>query len=183
MTEEKLIIKVYVSNLGAYNSGNLTGKWITLPVGDIDEIYKEDREQYGNLPGYGDEYFISDYEAPFKIDQYDNLKELNELTESLQENGLENLKDIYHYLDDLDIIFLPYLYEFGGDLNEIIQANGMDAQEVARATYFGDVKSWLDDYIFINGYGNFESMNECEFQKMLKNNSLQIIKEYKAENL
>lgn len=175
------IIKVYVSNLGAYNNGNLTGKWTALPVEDINEIYKEDREQCGNLPGYGDEYFISDYEAPFKIDEYDNLNELNELAKSLQENYLTSLEDIYRYLDNLDDIFLPFLYAFNGDISEV--SIDMDPQEAARATYFGNIKNWLDDYIYINEEGNFESMNQFEFEEMLKKNSEQIIEEYKAENL
>ena len=56
-------------------------------------------------------------------------------------------------------------------------------QEVARAVFFGDIHNWLDDYIFINSYGNCESMSEYQFQKMLEENADRIIDEYKEENL
>lgn len=54
-------IRVYVSNLGAYNSGVLTGEWTTLPVKDVKSIYDNDHQKYGTVSGYGEEYFISDY--------------------------------------------------------------------------------------------------------------------------
>ena len=34
--------------------------------------------------------------------------------------------------------------------------------EAARATYFGKIESWNDEYIKFNAYGNLESMSEYE---------------------
>ena len=34
--------------------------------------------------------------------------------------------------------------------------------EAARATFFGKIDSWNDEYIKFNGYGNLESMDEYE---------------------
>ena len=34
--------------------------------------------------------------------------------------------------------------------------------EAARATFFGKINSWTDEYIKINAYGNLESMSEYD---------------------
>lgn len=77
-------IKIYLTNLGKYNEGDLVGKWVELPVDDFGPILKEIgiNEQY-------EEWFITDYEAPFKIEEYDNIEELNELAKEC-----ENFSDI-----------------------------------------------------------------------------------------
>ena len=64
-------INVYVSSLGAYNAGELTGQWTKLPVASV----KEDIIDKIN-GAVGDEYFISDYEAPFKIGEDDSLEKI-----------------------------------------------------------------------------------------------------------
>jgi hypothetical protein len=46
------------------------------------------------------------------------------------------------------------LYSFDDDFFDTYFSNPMEA---ARATFFGDIKSWGDDYIMFNGYGNLES--------------------------
>lgn len=177
--EQSLDIKVFVSNLGAYNAGELTGEWVQLPVKNIKDIYKRDREKFGNVLGYGEEYFITDYEAPFKISECDNLNELNKLAKSFKENELKTIEDVYDFLEDPGEILEP-LYEFNGDLSEI--ADGMTAQEVGRAVFFGNIWNWNDDYIRFDGYGNFESLSEYEWQKELKEHANEIIDQYKEEN-
>ena len=37
--------------------------------------------------------------------------------------------------------------------------------EAARATFFGKINSWTDEYIKINAYGNLESMSEYDVLK------------------
>ena len=37
--------------------------------------------------------------------------------------------------------------------------------EAARATFFGNIQSWNDDYIRINSYGNLESLTEYDALK------------------
>ena len=56
-------------------------------------------------------------------------------------------------------------------------------QDVARAVFFGDIHNWLDPYIFLNGYGNCESMTEYDFQRMLEDHADEIIDEFKMENI
>jgi hypothetical protein len=41
--------------------------------------------------------------------------------------------------------------------------------EAARATFFGKIDSWSDEYIKFNGYGNLESMDEYEVLEEIDN--------------
>lgn len=80
------MIRIYLTNLGKYNEGELVGRWVELPCSDFEEILKEigiDGEEY-------EEYFITDYETDIglKIDEYDNLDELNDIAE--ETDGLGN---------------------------------------------------------------------------------------------
>lgn len=50
--------------------------------------------------------------------------------------------------------------------------------EAARAVFFGDIQSWMDDYIRFNGYGNLESISEYEREKELKESADEIVQEY-----
>lgn len=174
-----MIIKVFVSNLAKYNDGELTGRWTTLPVDDVNKDILDKLELGGNShDGYNHDWFISDYEAPFKINEYDDLYALNELAEALE--NYDSIEDVYNALDDKEAIYLPELFD---DLDDLIEALGVDPVEAARATFFGKIQNWNDDYFCINEVGNFESMNEYQFQKMLENSANDIVKQFASENL
>ena len=174
-----MIIKVFVSNLAKYNGGELNGQWTTLPVDDVNRDILDKIDFVGDSEhGYRDEWFISDFEAPFKIDEYDNLYALNELAEALE--SYDTIEDIYNAIDDKESIYLPELFD---NLDELIGALCVDPVEAARATFFGNIQNWDDDYFYINEVGNLESMNEYQFQKMLKDNASEIVDEFKKENL
>lgn len=165
-------IKVFVSNLAKYNDGELTGQWTTLPVEDVNKDILEP------IDAVGKEWFISDYEAPFKIDEYDNLYQLNKLAEALED--FDTIEDVYNALDDREATGCEDVYDFDDDFFDTMFSS---KQEVARAVFFGDIHNWLDPYIFINVYGNCESMNEYEYRKMINNYADEIISQFKEENL
>ena len=174
-----MIIKVFVSNLAKYNDGELNGQWTTLPVDDVNKDILDKLELGGNShDGYNHDWFISDYEAPFKINEYDDLYALNELAEALE--SYDTIEEVYNAIDDKEAIYLPELFD---DLDELIEVLGVDPVEAARATFFGKIQNWDDDYFFINEVGNLESMNEYQFQKMLEDNASAIVDEFKEENL
>ena len=165
-------INVFVSNLAKYNDGELTGQWTTLPVDDVNKDILEP------IDAVGKEWFISDYEAPFKIDEYDNLYALNELAEALED--YDTIEDVYNALDDREATGCEDVYEFDDDFFDTMFES---KQEVARAVFFGDIHNWLDPYIFLNGCGNCESMTEYDYQEMLNNHASEIISQFKEENL
>lgn len=74
--------RVFITNLGKYNEGELVGKWLDLPCDDLEEelasIGVADDSQY-------EEYFITDYENDwdYPVDEYEDLWVLNELAEQL----------------------------------------------------------------------------------------------------
>ena len=172
-------INVFVSNLAKYNDGELTGQWTTLPVDDVNKDILDKLDLGGDSKhGYHDEWFISDYEAPFKIDEYDNLYALNELAEALED--YDTIEDVYNALDDREATGCEDVYDFDDDFFDTMF---LSKQEVARAVFFGDIHNWLDRYIFINGCGNCESMTEYDFQDMLKDHADEIIDEFKMENI
>ncbi len=93
------MMKIYLTNLGKYNEGELLGEWVKLPATEeeLEAVFErikisDEPDENGN---YYEEYFITDYETDIdglKIGEYDNLEELNELAETLEgmdENELE----------------------------------------------------------------------------------------------
>ena len=73
-------MKIFITNLAKYNEGVLIGGWICLPM---DEMKLQSK--INNILGSCEEIFISDYEAPIIIGEYDNISELNEFAEKLDE--------------------------------------------------------------------------------------------------
>lgn len=171
-------ISIYVSNIGAYNSGALTGEWTTLPVDDIKEIFEKDRKKFGNCADYGEEYFITDYEAPFHIGEYENIGELNKLARAFQDDGLDDLSDVYNALENPDDITAAPI-EFDDDAIELL--TGGDATKAAQMATFGHI-NWMDDYIRLDGYGNFESMTAWDWCEELNRLGDEIVGQYAYEN-
>ena len=51
------------------------------------------------------------------------------------------------------------IYYFDDDFFDMYFSSPMDA---ARATFFGKIESWNDEYIRFNAYGNLESLSEYD---------------------
>lgn len=173
-------IKVYVSNLGAYNAGTLTGDWTTLPVENVKAIFEADRKKYGEVEGYGEEYFITDYEAPFKVEEFENLHELNNLAKALKNNHLDTIEDVFYSLESPENIYISAPVEFDDDTFEELTL-GMSKMEVARATNFGEI-NWSDELIRVDELGNFETLSTENWYRELNENSQEIVKEFAEEN-
>lgn len=139
------MLKIYLTNLGKYNEGELVGEWVELPA--TDEELEKVKERIG-INKFYEEWFITDYETNFgfKVDEYANLDELNgmaetldnlsdteiEIMEALTENGydledaLETLDNVIYYSDCEDMEDVAYKYiEETGLLNNV-------PQEIAR---------------------------------------------------
>lgn len=82
-------IKIFLTNLGKYNEGELIGKWFTLPIDDLSEAL----DKIGVYPNSEyEEFFISDYEAPFPIREYESIDKLNEIAELMEVMEDEDIK-------------------------------------------------------------------------------------------
>lgn len=61
-----------------------------------------------------------------------------------------------------DICGDSQIYDFDDyALNDLLM--GKDPIEIVRMTVFGNINSWLDNYIWINGYGNLESCCDLKY--------------------
>lgn len=159
-------IRILITNLGAYNEGNLLYDWLTLPFDEEDlqnalDNIGIDGEQY-------EEYFISDYEAPFSIGEYDNIDRLNEVAEALQDvdfSGridVEEAFNLAHSAEEAGLI--SDAYEHVGDIVDDEQLDEMVAH-IARDDGWRRVRYFLagiefanEDYYWLNGYANAESL-------------------------
>lgn len=96
------MLRVYLTDLAAYNNGYFVGEWIELPINvDVLERHIIDvLNKGGSISGDGkhEEYFITDYEweekTMFEIDEYDNIYRLNEQVGLLDEFEDIELKKI-----------------------------------------------------------------------------------------
>lgn len=70
---------------------------------------------------------------------------------------------------------LEYLeaYEFDEDFFDTFFAGKVI--EAVRATFFGDIQNWSDEYIRFNGYGNLESLSEYAYERELQDSKEEII--------
>lgn len=78
-------VRIYIADLAAYNDGKLIGEWVDLPA-DEDELEAiMDRLSHGGQQDIA----IHDYEAPFKIDEYDGIVALNEAVQTLEDADID----------------------------------------------------------------------------------------------
>ena len=165
-------INVYVSSLGAYNEGVLTGQWTTLPV---DNVQKEILDKIDG--SVGDEFFISDYEAPFKIYEFADIRAVNNLARALE--NFEDLEEVYWSIDERENLSIPEVYEFD---EEFFEEMFSSPAEAVRATFFGNIQNWMDDYIYFDGYGNLQSMTKSQHKESIQNAADEIIEQFCEDN-
>ncbi len=130
-------MKIYITDLEAYNRGFLIGSWLELPM-DIDELNKNIKDV--NFKGQKacndnylhEEFFITDYEADISISEYDNIYVLNEIAEALAE------------FDENDLLKFKFLVHEGYSERDIIE-KGLDNYEV-EIYDFSDNTSFTDTF-------------------------------------
>ena len=168
---------IYLTDLQAYNEGNLVGKWIQLPLTEfelsqaISEVLTEgeticDSEDH-------EEIFITDYESDYSIEEYDNVYKLNELAEAISE------------FSEYDLLKFRYLVYESINQDEILK-NGLDtydvdiydysnntsftdtfellAQDFINEGMFGEIPKSLEYYIDYSAIARDLRMDYCEFE-------------------
>lgn len=96
------MLKVFVTDLSAYNKGYLIGEWVDLPIVDIDDCIKhvllKGEDVCAKEYGYEEheEYFITDWEWEdvdvFHVDEYENIHNLNNQLKLLKNETTYTLK-------------------------------------------------------------------------------------------
>jgi len=82
-------MRVYITDLEAYNNRHLVGAWYELPMNeDLLAESIENELQKGkeicNSSHHHEEYFITDYQCDYmKIDEYESLTKLNKIAQKM----------------------------------------------------------------------------------------------------
>lgn len=93
-------MKIYLTNLGKYNEGELIGEWVELPVAqeELQKVF----ERIGINEEY-EEYFITDYECDlYEVGEYENIDKLNDIAERIKELDEEESKVVKALIQKLD---------------------------------------------------------------------------------
>lgn len=151
------ILKVFLANLSAYNRGDLIGEWVTLPV-DEDELKETIDHVLAQGEPNDEEYFITDYESDFfgRIGEYDNIDELNEMSERIQDaveyHGKEAviaiIRDMYTLPEAVDVLNssdFSVLY----DVYDVYDLGIVYVQD----GFFGDVPEHVERYFDYEALG------------------------------
>lgn len=104
------MLKVYITDLAAYNEGHLIGKWIELPM-DSEELSQEIKsvlEEGSEASGFGEEheeYFITDWEFTdgyefISMSEYINVHNVNEELEKFESLDENDLKRVSFLIDN-----------------------------------------------------------------------------------
>lgn len=109
---------------------------------------------------------------------------LEQFKEEIKQYNFEGkeafLKDCLEYLDGrtgvLDDLYHELISSKCDTLEELVYSIS-SKEEVARAIYFGNIKSWNDTHFFFNAYGNIESENDYEYYKRFIDYKETILKE------
>lgn len=77
-------VRIYIADLEAYNAGKLRGEWVDLPsYGELKDVV--DRMSHGGRSDWA----IHDYEAPFRIEEFEDVFALDAAMEKAEAEGLD----------------------------------------------------------------------------------------------
>ena len=158
------MLKVYLTDLKAYNDGALVGKWIELPMSEenLNQELKEVLEQ-GEKAVNGDnheEYFITDYEwediSMFEVGEYSNLTKLNQDVEQLEELDKEQLRAVNFLLEEQ---LAKDITEAISKVDDVIIYEDQSMSDVAynlieECYNIKDIPSIISNYIDYEAIGN-----------------------------
>lgn len=173
-------IKVALTNLGQYNEGHLNYVWLDLPATEeeIEEAMKEigiGSKRWDG--GEYEEYFISDYEAPFSIGEYSDVWQLSDSLSDLDNAGLlDDIINLYEDMTDINtLINLAHQSDNEELVQDIISTDELDDIVAHQAHAYGWERvfyllrgiEWMnEDYYTFNGYGNIENLTSDYIESM-----------------
>jgi len=152
-------MKIYITDLEAYNNGHLVGQWVTLPLGEDSLCELNEEVLYQGRKACEDEHhheetFITDWECDYMdIEEYSDIYKLNEIAEQMES------------FDDDEIIAIKLLMENGvvSNLDEAIEKRdeihntGETRMEDVAYNYANDcmeIPKHLEFYIDYEKMGN-----------------------------
>lgn len=152
-------MRVYITDLEAYNQGHLVGTWHRLPMNEDllaeaieNELYKG--RLACNSDHHHEEYFITDWECNYMaIGEYDSLTKLNKIAETMED------------LEEVEKVAVTLLLNAGvvDDLDDAIEnidnihCTGETSMENIAYNYV-DESGYLDNKDSLSSYFNFDAL-------------------------
>ena len=99
-------MRVYITDLEAYNNGHLVGSWYQLPMNEdlLAESIENELQRGKEIcesEHFHEEYFITDYECEYmEIGEYSNLNKLNEIAEAMETIAEDGVKAINFLMEN-----------------------------------------------------------------------------------
>lgn len=143
------MLKIYITDIAAYNAGSLIGEWVDLPL-ENDELSSKIKDilvrgsKYCGNQFLNEEIFITDYEFEdeelFKVNEYDNVLNLNEQMRLIRSVESSQHKCIKFLLDN-DIA--SSVSEAIEKLDDVILYENTSMREIAE--------DFVDEYLDLSG--------------------------------
>lgn len=183
------MINVCVTNLGKYNEGVLVYKRIELPASE--ETIHQALEEIGIDGIQYEEYFLSDWEAPFELSEYTPLFKLNEALMAVEGAGwFDTFERVVDEEDDIEAL-LALAEETGNveytdsiihddNIEEILEATAAK-DEWIRTKFFLSDADITAEWHYINGYGNLERLSSDRLERIRDDVLNAIYNEYLSE--
>ncbi|MDA7817048.1 antirestriction protein ArdA [Sulfurimonas sp.] len=99
-------MRIYITDLEAYNNGHLVGSWYQLPMNEdlLAESIENELQRGRDICGdshFHEEIFLSDSECSYmEIEEYSNLTKLNEIAESMESIDKDGVKAITFLMEN-----------------------------------------------------------------------------------
>lgn len=140
-------IEIFLTNLTKYNAGELVGRWVEVKANtDWSKLESE-------LGQAGDEFFITDYNSPFSISEFQNPRELSKIVEAVEDNkaAFYALCTIYDKEYALELIKNEN-YSFNSDI--------LTYEDLARDRIADTLPEEFEGYFKWDEYGETIEINE-----------------------
>jgi len=171
------MMKIYLTDLQAYNEGHLVGRWLELPLTEFElsqailEILTEGEAVSGT--DNHEELFITDSDSVITVSEYDDIYRLNELAEALEgfdEQDLLKLKLLshegYNEREVIDTGIDTYgadIYDYSSDTS-FTDVYELLAYDFVQDGLFGEIPTNLENYIDYAQIGRDLSYDYTEFE-------------------
>lgn len=172
------ILKIYITDLEAYNNGHLVREWYELPMNT--DLLAESIENVLNAgkkacesTHYHEEVFITDYEADISISEYEDIYKLNEIAEILEnfsEDDLQKFKFLSHEsYDEKEIIktgidsYEVEIYDFS-DNTSFTDTFELLAMQFIDDGLYGEIPKSLEFYLDYEKMARDLRMDYSEFE-------------------
>lgn len=152
-------IKVYFTNLAKYNEGNLVGEWVTLGISNeelkiiVDRVLKNDEE-----------YFITDFDSPFPISEYENVYELNEFVLEFNNKNDDEQKIISYLIDNCNLSYDEALSRYEDVTYYQAESYEDLAYEFVEEGLFGEIPESIQYYLDYEKIGRGLSSDYDEYE-------------------